>query len=135
MADTAPDGHTRCGACGEANPPDSKFCGKCGVSLQRTLPQPGDIIAERYRVVAQIGEGAMGTVYRAEHVQISKVMAIKLLHHEVDQNPENVARFHREAEAASRLNLPTTGHVFVFGRSKWGSVCLGVEFVDGDVVG
>ena len=135
MADTAPDGHTRCGACGEANPPDSKFCGKCGVSLQRTLPQPGDIIAERYRVVAQIGEGAMGTVYRAEHVQISKVLAIKLLHHEVEQNPENVARFHREAEAASRLNHPNTVHVFDFGRTKSGSLYLVMEHVDGDDLG
>ena len=60
----------------------------------------------------------MGTVYRAEHVQISKVMAIKLLHRELQENPENVTRFHREAESASRLNHPNTVHVFDFGRTK-----------------
>jgi serine/threonine-protein kinase len=73
----------------------------------------------------------MGTVYRAEHVQISKVMAIKLLHRELQQNPENVARFHREAESASRLNHPNTVHVFDFGRTKSGSLYLVMEYVDG----
>ncbi len=95
-------------------------------------PKPGDIIADRYRVVAPIGRGAMGTVYRAEHVQISKVVAIKLLHRELEQNPENVIRFHREAEAASRLNHPNTVHVFDFGRTKSGSLYLVMEYVDGD---
>jgi tRNA A-37 threonylcarbamoyl transferase component Bud32 len=134
MADTAP-GLTLCTDCGEMNPPNAKFCGKCGKSLERSLPGPGDIIADRYRVVERIGEGAMGTVYRAEHVQISKVMAIKLLHQEVEQNPESVARFHREAEAASRLNHPNTVHVFDFGRTKSGSLYLVMEYVDGDDLG
>lgn len=96
------------------------------------MPKPGDIIADRYRVVAQIGSGAMGAVYRAEHVQISKVMAIKLLHRELQENPENVARFHREAESASRLNHPNTVHVFDFGRTKSGSLYIVMEYVDGD---
>jgi serine/threonine-protein kinase len=132
MVSTAPDHQVPCDACGESNPPESKFCGKCGTPLAAPLPKPGDIIADRYRVVAPIGRGAMGTVYRAEHVQISKVMAIKLLHRELEQNPENVARFHREAESASRLNHPHTVHVFDFGRTKSGSLYLVMEYVDGD---
>ena len=79
MDSTAPDNQARCNECGKSNPPESKFCGKCGTPLTSVGPKPGDIIADRYRVVAPIGRGAMGTVYRAEHVQISKVMAIKLL--------------------------------------------------------
>ena len=122
----------RCSECGKSNPPESKFCGKCGTPLPSGPPRPGDIIADRYRVVAPIGRGAMGTVYRAEHVQISKVMAIKLLHRELQQNPENVIRFHREAESASRLNHPNTVHVFDFGRTKSGSLYLVMEYVDGD---
>ncbi len=132
MASTAPDHQVLCNACGESNPPESKFCGKCGTPLTPSLPKPGDIIADRYRVVAPIGRGAMGAVYRVEHVQISKVMAIKLLHHELEQNPENVIRFHREAESASRLNHPNTVHVFDFGRTKSGSLYLVMEYVDGD---
>ena len=96
------------------------------------MPKPGDIIAERYRVVAPIGRGAMGTVYRVEHTQISKVMAIKLLHRELQEDPENVARFHREAESASRLNHPNTVHVFDFGRTKSGALYLVMEYVDGE---
>ncbi len=132
MGSTAPDSEVLCNACGESNPPDSKFCGGCGAAFRGGHPQPGDIIADRYRVVESIGSGAMGKVYRAEHVQISKVMAIKLLHSELEQNPENVARFHREAEAASRLNHPNTVHVFDFGRTKSGSLYLVMEYVDGE---
>ena len=132
MVSTAPDNQMQCTECGKSNPPESKFCGKCGTPLASAGPRPGDIIADRYRVVAPIGQGAMGTVYRAEHVQISKVMAIKLLHRELQQNPENVARFHREAESASRLNHPNTVHVFDFGRTKSGSLYLVMEYVDGD---
>jgi len=128
----APDSQALCTACGKSNPSESKFCGKCGTPLSSALPKPGDIIADRYRVVAPIGRGAMGTVYRAEHTQISKVMAIKLLHRELQENPENVARFHREAESASRLNHPNTVHVFDFGRTKSGSLYLVMEYVDGD---
>ncbi len=135
MADTAQDSTALCHACGESNPPEAKFCGACGASLTPPLPKPGDIIADRYRVVAPIGRGAMGTVYRAEHVQISKVMAIKLLHRELERNPENVTRFHREAESASRLNHPNTVHVFDFGRTKSGSLYLVMEYVDGDDLG
>jgi serine/threonine-protein kinase len=132
MASIAPNSQIPCHACGKNNPPESKFCGKCGTALTSGAPKPGDIIADRYRVVELIGRGAMGTVYRAEHVQISKVMAIKLLHRELEQNPENVTRFHREAESASRLNHPNTVHVFDFGRTKSGSLYLVMEYVDGD---
>ena len=96
MASTARDDQVRCSACGEDNPSEAKFCGKCGRPVLSAMPKPGDIIADRYRMVARIGQGAMGTVYRAEHVQISKVMAIKLLRPELEQNPENVIRFHRD---------------------------------------
>ena len=136
MADTAQDSTALCQSCGESNPAEAKFCGACGTELTPPLPRPGDIIAERYRVVAPIGRGAMGTVYRAEHVQISKVMAIKLLHRELEQNPENVTRFHREAESASRLNHPNTVHVFDFGRTKSGKMIpptpdwLGIYLLD-----
>lgn len=135
MVSIAPDGFVVCSACGKQNPPESKFCGACGDALTSSLPRPGDEIAGRYRVVAPIGRGAMGTVYRAEHVQISKVVAIKLLHKELQENPENVTRFHFEAESASRLSHPNTVHVFDFGATKSGALYIVMEYVDGDDLG
>ena len=135
MGSTAPGGHVDCTACGAGNPPESRYCGKCGTGLFPQQPKAGEIIADRYRIVSEIGRGAMGVVYRAEHVQISKVMAIKLLHRDLEENPENAARFQREAEAASRLNHPNTVHVFDFGRTKSGSLYLAMEYVDGDDLG
>lgn len=135
MASAAPDGRPPCSVCGKRNPPGSRFCGGCGQRLGPLLPRAGDIIADRYRVIERIGEGAMGTVYRAEHVQIGKAVAVKLLHHEVEQNAESVARFHREAEAASRLNHPNTVHVFDFGRTDSGSLYLVMEYVEGRDLG
>jgi len=135
MASIAPDGRVVCRSCGQENPPDSSFCGSCGGSLESGLPKPGEVIAGRYRIVAPIGRGAMGTVYRAEHVQISKVVAIKLLHRELQEHPENVKRFHREAESASRLNHPNTVHVFDFGRTETGLMYIVMEHVDGADLG
>ncbi len=135
MASIAPDGRVACNACGASNPPESRFCGRCGDALDRGLPKTGDVIASRYRIVAPIGRGAMGMVYRAEHVQISKVMAIKLLHRELQENPENVSRFHLEAESASRLNHPNTVHVFDFGRTESGALYIVMEYVDGADLG
>ncbi|MGB5810929.1 MAG: serine/threonine-protein kinase [Polyangiales bacterium] len=135
MGSIAPDGVITCRACGEQSPAGSKFCGACGEGIGGVLPRPGDVIAGRYRVVAPIGRGAMGTVYRAEHVQISKVVAIKILHEELQHHPDNVKRFHFEAESASRLNHPNTVQVFDFGRTEAGSLYIVMEFVDGADLG
>ena len=131
MANIAREDHVPCHACGERNPAEAKFCGRCGQALDSALVRPGNVIAGRYRIVAPIGKGAMGAVYRAEHVEISKVVAVKLLHPELQANPENVARFHREAESASRLNHPNTVHVFDFGRTESGAFFIVMEYVDG----
>ena len=124
-----------CPTCGESSPPDAKFCGKCGSALESSAAPAEEVISDRYRIVECIGKGAMGTVYRAEHVQLGKAMAVKLLHRDLEQNPENVARFHREAEAASRLNHPNTVHVFDFGTTESGSLFLAMEYVEGEDLG
>ncbi len=135
MPSVAPDGNVECSACGETNPPQSRFCGRCGRFLDPGLPKPGEVIADRYRIVAPIGRGAMGTVYRAEHVQISKPVAIKLLHRDLQEDADNVARFHLEAESASRLNHPNTVQVFDFGATASGALYIAMEFVDGKDLG
>ena len=64
------------------------------------------MIAERYRIDELLGAGAMGAVYRAEHILMRKPVALKVLHSASSQNEEIVARFEREAIAAGRIGHP-----------------------------
>jgi serine/threonine protein kinase len=135
MASSAPEETPACASCGASCAINAKFCGKCGAPVSVNSPQPGEVIAQRYRLGALLGRGAMGLVYRAEHVNMGKPLAVKLLHRELEVDPDNVARFHREAEAASKLSHPNTVQVFDFGRSENGWLYLAMELVDGDDLG
>ena len=92
---------------------------------------PGDLIAERYRVVKLLGEGGMGAVYLTEHIHMRKTVALKVLHADVQSHPELVARFEREAVAAAHVNHPNVTAATDFGRLPDGSFFLVLEYVDG----
>ncbi len=66
-------------------------------------PKIGMVLQEKYEIVGKLGEGGMGAVYEGEHVLIHKRVAIKCLHAQLATHPEVVARFRREAEAASAI--------------------------------
>jgi len=91
----------------------------------------GTIIGRRYRVVAPLGEGAMGAVYRAEDVESREFFAVKVLHADLSKHPEIIARFEREAIAASRIVHPNVAHATDFGCSADGSFYMVLEFIDG----
>jgi len=91
----------------------------------------GSVLADRYRVEALLGAGGMGAVYRAEHVLMRKAVAVKVLHREMTQMPEVVARFEREAVAAARIEHPNVATAKDFGRLADGSFYLVLEFVEG----
>ena len=61
-------------------------------------PSPSDIPAQLgpFKILAQLGEGSFGVVYKAEHVRIGKLMAIKLLHGELARDKDVVKRFKRD---------------------------------------
>jgi eukaryotic-like serine/threonine-protein kinase len=61
----------------------------------------GSLVLDRYRVEAELGAGAMGTVYRARHVRVGRTVAIKVMHPEM---AKEAARFEREAQLAARLH-------------------------------
>jgi tRNA A-37 threonylcarbamoyl transferase component Bud32/cytochrome c-type biogenesis protein CcmH/NrfG len=94
-------------------------------------PMVGTLIGERYRLLARIGEGGMGAVYRAEHVLMKKVVACKLLHAELGNVDDPARRFEREAQSASRLNHPNIIGVTDFGRAANGELFLVMEYVPG----
>ncbi|MFO0658278.1 MAG: serine/threonine-protein kinase [Polyangiaceae bacterium] len=93
-------------------------------------PLVGLTVADRYRLLAPIGSGGMGIVYKVEHTRISKLMAMKLLAGELSHNGSLVKRFKREAMLASRLSHPNTVQVFDFGQAD-GLTYLVMELVTG----
>jgi serine/threonine protein kinase len=95
----------------------------------------GRVLAGRYRIEALLGMGGMGAVYRAEHVHMRKAVAVKILHREMTQLPEVVARFEREAVAAARITHPNVAAATDFGRLDDGSFYLALEFVEGRSLG
>jgi tRNA A-37 threonylcarbamoyl transferase component Bud32 len=94
-------------------------------------PIVGKIIGERYRVIAPLGRGGMGAVYRVEHTMMKKEMALKLLHPELGRLEEIARRFEREAEAAAKLDHPNIIHVTDFGRTGDGQLFLVMELLNG----
>lgn len=94
-------------------------------------PFVGTVISERYRVLGRIGEGGMGAVYRAEHILMKKVVALKLLHPELGLIEDAARRFEREAQSASRLDHPNVIAVTDFGRAPSGVLFLVMEYVPG----
>lgn len=78
--------------------------------------QPGDLIAEKYRLERVLGEGGMGKVFSAVNVVTGKQVAIKWLHAELGKGEEYTARFMREAQVASRIDHPNVVNVFDAGR-------------------
>jgi serine/threonine-protein kinase len=89
------------------------------------------LVADRYRVMERIGQGGMGSVYRAQHVHMKKAVALKVLHRDLTSQPEAVARFEREAIAAGSIDHPNIAKATDFGRLSDGSFFLVLEYVQG----
>ena len=65
--------------------------------------QPGQILADKYRIIRQIGQGGMGAVFEGENIRIHRKVAIKTLHAAVAGKADILQRFEREAQAAGRI--------------------------------
>lgn len=92
---------------------------------------PGAIVAERYRIVALLGRGGMGEVYRAEDLKLSQVLAIKFLPEALSKDEGALARFHSEVRIARQVSHPNVCRVFDIGDEN-GVPFLTMEYVDGE---
>ncbi|MFL6213779.1 MAG: serine/threonine-protein kinase [Blastocatellia bacterium] len=92
----------------------------------------GRVLARRYRILGQIGAGAMGAVYKAEEIQTRRLAAIKLLAPDRRGDAESIARFQREARMASRISHPNAVRTFDAGTTEDGSAYIAMEYVEGE---
>ncbi len=121
-----------CPTCKETFP-NGAFCAKDGTALveaaQTTLV--GQVLADRYRIVRLLGEGGMGQVYEAQHLNINKRFAIKMLRPEVIGSAQSLQRFRQEAWAASSIGHENIVEIDDFATLPSGQVYLAMEFLDG----
>jgi serine/threonine protein kinase len=91
----------------------------------------GRTVAGKFLIESYVGGGAMGAVYKAKQLALDKIVAIKVMHREMAKDEKFVARFKREAKAASKLDHPNSLRVIDFGEESDGLLYIAMEFLDG----
>ncbi|MDT4897986.1 MAG: eukaryotic-like serine/threonine-protein kinase [Acidobacteriota bacterium] len=125
----------KCPRCGKEYENANTLCPSDGTVLEKLEdPLVGQTLAEKYRIEELINEGGMGAVYRGTHILMDKTVAIKVLHPALAADDKIVARFSREARAASRISHPHALNVTDFGESGNGIVFLVMEYLKGQTL-
>ncbi len=110
---------------------------KTATTTETTLPEQGGARAQgddgqpgRYQIVGELGRGGMGIVYKAKDTTLDRLVAYKVLPDALQENPQALRNFLREAQAAAKLNHPGIVTVYDTGAQD-GRYYIAMEFVDG----
>jgi serine/threonine protein kinase len=154
----------RCDSCQHELADDAQFCARCGLPTARhphdaateiDLPQEtnahaprstderhedsriGLILDSKYKLIESLGEGGMGSVFRAERLHIGDEVAVKLLHHDLVREKQALERFRREARAAAMIRHPNVVsiHDFNDGAGNETEAYIVMELVQGVSLG
>ena len=147
-----------CSGCGAVSSENVRFCSSCGRAIamvdtptlepDRTavVPPPtphgshppptggfapGTILVDRYRIVALLGRGGMGEVYRAEDLKLGNVVALKFLPASLQSDAASLAGFHAEVRNARQVSHPNVCRVYDIGEVN-GQHFLTMEYIDGE---
>src|SRR5512136_117410 len=137
----------KCPRCLNDNPEGTRFCGRCGRELPasgETLPtgtatfqtpskglERGTTFARRFEIIEEIGQGGMGTVYKAYDSKIREVVALKLLRPEIASDPEVIERFRNEIKLARQVAHRHVCRMYDIGE-EWLSIYISMEYVPGE---
>jgi serine/threonine protein kinase len=99
--------------------------------LQGAGFSPGTVLIERYRIVALLGRGGMGEVYRAEDLKLGNVVALKFLPTTLQNDAAALAAFHAEVRNARQVSHPNVCRVYDIGEVN-GQHFLTMEYIDGE---
>ena len=154
----------RCDSCQHELAGDAQFCAHCGLatarhprnaSTQMDLQQQtnadtprstderdkdsriGLILDSKYKLIESLGEGGMGSVFRAERLHIGDQVAVKLLHHDLAREKQALERFRREARTAAMIRHPNivSIHDFSDGTANGTEAYIVMELVQGVSLG
>src|SRR6266404_855803 len=121
-----------CPVCGKEYSDTTTLCSVDAAVLKSAGdPLLGQTLAGKYLIEKLLKRGGMGAVYQGKHVLMDKTVAIKVLRPSLAGDDDIVARFSREAKAASRISHPHAVSVTDFGEAENGVVFLVMEYLDG----
>ncbi|MCC7537737.1 MAG: protein kinase [Deltaproteobacteria bacterium] len=120
-----------CPHCGAQHEKSVLRCPATGLPVAGDPTLVGGTIGGRYRLVRLLGDGGMGSVYKAEDNVLRRFVAIKMLHRTIAANPSSVERFEREARASAAIGHPNIIDIIDFGRAENGSPFMVMEYLRG----
>ena len=126
-----------CAHCKHGYADTALFCPNCGRPKARSAehdPLLGKLLGERFQVLAVLGQGGSGTIYRAEHVTLRRKVAIKVLHDELSRDDLAVERFRREATTVADIDNEHIVEIHDFGRTPDGRLYLAMEMLEGEAL-
>ena len=91
----------------------------------------GQVLSGRYELLELLGHGGMGAVYKAKHLEMDRLVAVKMLLPDVADDPEMHKRFLREAKASAKIIHPNVVQLIDFGQGDEAETYIVMEFLDG----